>query len=364
MKIGMISPNIESEKAIANYSLNLVNNIKKTGIYIDLLDYPSGSFLSVFKVLKKVKPYDAIHIQHEYNLFGWYSLPFYVLYSLLGIFYKKKIVTTMHTILSEKEPLRGNFLKLFLRKRILYPTQNWLIGKVSDKVIVHADFFKTILVEEYKLSGKKIFVLPQGIIENKNLISKEKARKELGLSGKVYLIIGSFVPDHGSDIILKEANKIGKTILVVVNPNAVNDRNKKRISDWLSYNRKIVEQNKSEEYVRFDIKNIPNNLWWKYISAADIVLLPYRGGIGSGVVTDALSAGKPIVASNINFFVEMQKHFKFLRIAKEEKDYPSEIEKAMAPKNYSQMQSECKRYISEFGLSPLAKKYKLLYSSL
>lgn len=363
MKIIMIHPTIESEKAIANYSLKLIKSMNSVGLDVSSIQYTAGAPSTLLGQLSRIKKYDLIHIQHEYNLLGMYSLPFFYLFLYLGFFKKGKIVTTMHTILSKNEHLRGNFLKRFLRKYILYPFQNRLIRIVSDCTIVHSDFFKQILIKEYGFNPQKIAVLPQGI-ESVKLMSKAQARKSLNLTGNVFLLLGSFVPDHGANIIIEQADKIGKTVLVLVNPNAVNDRNKKRVSDWLEYNQNIVKKNKLEKFVRFDIRSAPYTLWWKYISAADIILLPYHGGIGSGVVTDAIAANKPVVASDILFFRDMENRFKFLRLAKDKKDYPRLIKETMKNKNYSFMQSECKRYISEFGLSPLSEKYKKLYLSL
>lgn len=363
MKSLMIHPTLESEKAIANYSFKLVDNMNNVGIDATSLTYIAGSPWSLFKKLDTIRNYEIVHLQHEYNLLGGYSIPFFVLLSYLGLFKKGKLVVTMHTVLSKHEKLKGSTLKRLLRKYILYPSQNWLIRRVSNCTIVHSDFFKQILVKEYGFNEKNIAVLPQGI-EPVKLISKSSARKELKLSGNIFLMLGSFVPDHGADIVLEQADKIGKTVLVLINPNAVNDRNKKRIADWIEYNQKIINENHFEKFVRLDIRSVPYGLWWKYISAADIILLPYRGGIGSGVVTDAIAAHKPIVASNIPFFREMKKNFHFLEIAKNKEDYSKLVKELLDKKKYSLMQSECSRYISEFGLGPLAKKYKKIYLSL
>ncbi|MEI7719311.1 MAG: glycosyltransferase family 4 protein [archaeon] len=359
----MIHPTLDSEKAIANYSLKLVDNMNKIGIDATSLTYTAGSPFSLFKRLGNIREYEIVHLQHEYNLLGSYSIPFFILLPYLGLLKKGKLVVTMHTVLSKNENLKGNILKRFLRKYILSPVQNRLIRIVSNCTIVHSEFFKKILVNEYGFNPSKIAVLPQGI-ESAKLMGKDKAKKMLNLKGNIYLLLGSFVPDHGADIIVEQADKIGKTVLIVVNPNAVNDRNKKRIGDWLNYNQELVKKNKLENFVRFDIKSVPYDLWWKYISAADIILLPYRGGIGSGVVTDAIAGHKPVVASDILFFREMEKRFKFLKLAKTKEDYPRLIKEVMKKKNYLSMQSECNKYISEFGLVPLAKKYKFLYESI
>ncbi len=141
MRIAMVYPSRESEKGISGYSATLVDNIKDSGAEIESMTYTAGSPSTLFKKFREFKNYDIIHIQHEYNLLGWYGLPFFLLYFLLSLS-GCKVVTTMHTVLSQKEKFKGNKLKTLLRK-ILYLTQNRVINWFSDIIVVHANFLKT-----------------------------------------------------------------------------------------------------------------------------------------------------------------------------------------------------------------------------
>jgi len=365
MKIAMVFPSRESEKAISGYSINLVKAFQKNKINVDAITYRAGSPTSFFKILSKLKKYNVIHIQHEYNLLGYYGLPSFFFYLYLGFLNRSKIITTMHTVLSQKEKFKDNFLKIFSRK-VLYFFQNRLINLVSDCIVVHANFFKKILEKEYRVLPKKIKVFPQGIMEKIKTIPKSKAKKELNLSGMVYLIIGNFVPDHGADIILKQADKIKATILIVTNSKAVNDRKQKRLDDYINYCKNYVKKKNLSKYVRFDICSINDEKpkWWNYFSASDLVLQPYRGGIGSGIFAHAIAAKKPIIASNIKFFKEISKNFGCLKIANKEEDYSKIIKEVIKPKNYKKMVKECERYLKENSWSAVSKKYKKLYESL
>ena len=109
---------------------------------------------SDLKKIPEILNFNVIHIQHEYNLLGNYGMPFFLLYFSL-FFSKVKVITTMHTVLSQKEKFTGNRIKLILRK-ILYITQNKVINWFSEKTIVHANFFKEILVKEYGFNPKKV----------------------------------------------------------------------------------------------------------------------------------------------------------------------------------------------------------------
>jgi len=179
--------------------------------------------------------------------------------------------------------------------------------------------------------------------------------------------VSPMIPDHGHDLIIKQADKIGKTILVVANPGSVKDRNSNRVRQYIQLNEKIVKDNKFQKLVRFDISEAitdKNPLWWKYFVASDLVLLPYRGGIGSGILAHAIAAKRPIIASNIKYFNEISKDFGCLKIAKNDFDYARVINEAMKPKNYKKMVEECERHLRENGLSIIGAKYRDLYSSL
>ena len=50
MKIAMISPNKESEKALSKISNSIIENLKKKSIKIDLVNYQAGSPISFLKI--------------------------------------------------------------------------------------------------------------------------------------------------------------------------------------------------------------------------------------------------------------------------------------------------------------------------
>ena len=358
--VAMIFPNYDSEKAINGYSQTLTDNIRKEKSEVTDITYTAGKPMSLFKQIFKIKSHDVVHIQHEYNLLGKFGIPFFMLYTML-FFSKCKVVTTMHTVLSCDENFRGSKLKTFLRK-LLYRFQNRIIKNTSDKVIVHAQFFKDILIEEYGFDDKKIKVIPQAILEDVPMMDKGKAKKKFGLKGPVYLIIGSFVPDHGADMIIKRAAGIDGTILVVANPTAVNDRNETRIDSFLEENVQYVKDNNIKN-VRFDIAPITDQSpdWWPYFSAADLVLLPYRGGIGSGIFAHSMAARTPVVASDIKFFNEIASKYTCLKVAYND-EYVEMINDAMSGLHVMEM--SCERYRQKFGMFRVAKLYADLYFSL
>ncbi len=339
-----------------------MKSIKKLGLEVDLVTYTARSPKSFIKILGKLKKYDVIHLIHEYGVLGYYGLPFFFLLPLIRLL-NKKVVITVETALSLKQKFSGSFLKTFLRK-MLYILQNRLIDYTSDAIIVHEHFFKDILVKEYNFPSDKINIISQGLREGVNLIDKNKAKKELNLFGAVYLIIGNLTSDSGADLVLKQADKIGKTIVFATNPKAANTGNQNKVEEFIKLNKQIVKQNNFEKFVRFDLRELPNELWWKYFSAADLILQAYRGGIRSGVFSDAMISKTPVVASNVPFFKEMAQKYGSLISVEDIEDFPIAIKRAMKPENYRKMVKECERYIKENSYSQISKKYQELYSSL
>jgi len=361
MKVALILPSRKLEKAISSYAMEITKSIKNQGLNIENVFYEAGSVKSFFKIIPRLN-HDVIHLFHEYNLLGNFGLPFFLIYPIL--FLKKgALVTTMSTVLSQKEKFKGSFLKNFLRK-YLYFFQNRLINWTSDSVIVTMKSHKDILVNEYGFDQDKIKIFTSGGPTEFKVTEKEKAKKELKLSGDVYLIIGNLVPDHGIHLILKQAKKIKGTILIVGNLSPINDRNEQRIQDYLKYLKNYVKENNIKN-VRFDILNITdeNPLWYKYFSASDIVLQAYRKNIGSGIFLHCVATKTPIVANDTEFFREIKKKFDCLNLVKDG-DYAKVIKKVMKPNNYKKMIKGCENYLKENSWDKLGKRYKELYEFL
>ena len=92
------------------------------------------------------------------------------------------------------------------------------------------------------------------------------------------MLIVNLTSDSCADLILRQADKIEKSISFVTNPKGANTRNRKRVEEYINFNKEIVKKNNFDKFVRFDLREIPDDLWWKYFSAADLIVQAYRGG--------------------------------------------------------------------------------------
>lgn len=362
MKVAIVYPTTESEIAMSNYSLDLIEALKKSEIEVVKGEYVFHKPLSLFKILPHLTECDLIHIQHEYNILGWKGLPFFPLLLYLKLFFKGKVILTMHNVPSRELKLEETKFKRLLR-RTFYLIQNKWIKYFSDYIIVHCHYFKKILINEYGFNEEKVNVIPQAIKQGIKSVGRKFARKYLNLSGKIYLIIGTFVPDHGAGDVVKQADKIDGTVLIVTNVSSAYKRNDRRVLNYLDYVKSLAKNPKIKKKVRFDLKEVPFDLWWKYFLVSDLVLLPYKEGLASGIFSDAIAMKIPMVGSDIAYFREFSEKYGIIELAKNG-DFASAIDKAMKKENYKNMKNKIKDYLKEFGVNSVGKKYKPIYENL
>jgi len=294
MNTVMLYPN-EKEKAIYNYSKDLLKETKVEGI-----TYKRSLFFFPIPF-----GYKKIHLQHEYNLLGGYGIPFLLLLPFMWLF-SKKFIITMHTVPTLKgevynfcgETYRKN--KFGFIRTTFYKIANFIIKHTAKNIIVHSQVFKDILIEEYGFKEERIFVIRHGVKEVPKF-DKEKIKKELGLKGKVYLIIGTFHPDHQPHLAIEKVNELDGTLLIVWNSNKG-----KRIVDY--YN-KCMKNGIPKNVKVIDLAKEHKDKWWEFFYASEKVILNYIDGIGSGVFQDAMATRTPVICSNTEYFREMLKDF-------------------------------------------------------
>ena len=144
MKIAMY---VNDKGGLKTYSKFLVDAMKKNKIDAEI----TNNF-------KEKAP--IYHIQFESSLFHPFGLGLVPSLILLNI-KRKKIILTMHTVLSKKDIYaRNSFVKTI--KKIILPIGNKLICMNCDKIIVHRNLLKNVLVKEYNINPKKIEVIAHG----------------------------------------------------------------------------------------------------------------------------------------------------------------------------------------------------------
>lgn len=236
------------------------------------------SYRNIENILRDLKP----DITHFTELYPYTS--FFV--RLHNIDKKFPVVCTFHSTFKSFlfSPFQYGLFKSIifsiaeLSKRLINP----------KKIVVHTRNDKSTLIER-GIDPNRIVVIPHGAYSFfKKFYKRNKENSKS--DNRVVLYFGYIQENKGLEYLLKAMEIIRDSIpdvkLIIAGE-----------GDLTRYSNLIEKLNKSLEiYNDF----IPNNLVAKLFSHADIVVLPYTYHKGySGVLTIALSFGKPVIVTNV-----------------------------------------------------------------
>lgn len=134
--------------------------------------------------------------------------------------------------------------------------------------------------------------LPIFDVFNSGRYSRETARRELGVEGKVLLFFGYIRPYKGLGVLLEafaETLRDGPATLFIVG-----EFYEKREH----YDSMIIELGIAD-HIRVVDEYVPNEAVEKYFRACDVVVLPYLSATQSGIVQVAYSFDKPVIVTGV-----------------------------------------------------------------
>ena len=245
-------------------------------------------FLSLLPRIIRIRknfPFDAIDVHIAYPE-GFGAV-------LLAKLFRKPVTVTVrgHDI--------NDFPKSYVkRKMITYALRN------ANKVIAVCNDLKwnavTLGVPEGKIS-----VIPNGVDVSKfHPIDKEKARKELGLplDQNIILSVGHLQElkgfHHLIDAVSLIKEEIGNILLVIVGGEQHGDKN------FRPQLEKQIEHLKLHDHVRLVGAKLHHELF-EWYSAADLFCLASSSEGWPNVIFEALSCGKPVVATSVGGIPEI-----------------------------------------------------------
>jgi len=235
---------------------------------------------------------DIFHIQWE-NSIALFDR------TLLNLYYKlfgKKLVFTVHNVYREARDGTATPLR-WLSLKVMY--------HLMDRIIVHTPKMKEELCSLFRISPKKVIIIPHGInnrVQKKGII-QEDARQKLGIvpASHVVLFFGQIDEYKGVETLIAAAallvQKDPSIILIVAGK-------PKRQSDYVLKLKTQVGKSLPEKNVMLRLQFIPDDEVETYFSAADCVVLPYKRIFQSGVLFLAYRFGVPIIATDVGSFSE------------------------------------------------------------
>lgn len=303
---------------IADYTEQLVDALKKQAhdvevvrIPSDLLSDGSVGIFSKFKIIGRFfsgyEKCDVSHIQHEFGLFGFklYERILLTIYAVKKTSGGAKFVT-LHTVCAPDGGFGGG-MRGFVRRFFYRNLWVWFYRKLSKLcfVIVHTEKSRNDFI---KFGGdpKKVIIVPHGVSDLDAQINDYSSDNKLSLgyksTDKLISVFGFVSWYKGVDLAVDAIKVLPENFKLAVvgglHPKEKEDStfaSVVKVASEIGANRVRVTG-----YLEINEMN-------RYLSATDIVIAPYRevGLSASGALTFGLRSGKPVIATEIDAFVNV-----------------------------------------------------------
>lgn len=295
--ISMISASYE--KKVGEYEL-WANDVTKVNKFI--ANIWSNSFLGIIKLIYKLKKFQYINLQHEFNVWGAKGLITFP----LTIFFlrKKKITITLHTVIDFNK-IDYNFIDNFRLKPkilLLYKFYFYLFffftTKFSKNIIVHTKDQKKILKKIYKFKGNIIINYIGVNYIGVNYIGIKNFKREKNLRFYDIIIFGYISPRKGISELINVLENVNVTLKILIAGGV-----QEKYNDYYIKILEKINQSKHSYKVRANIKD------------KEICSLHFQSNValyghsqllgGSGPLSAAISCNNKIIAPNKGIFKEI-----------------------------------------------------------
>jgi glycosyltransferase involved in cell wall biosynthesis len=249
--------------------------------------------LSWFNPLSWVQA--GFRVQSPALILQWWSLPLspvLLTVAMVARLRGKRVVTTLHNI----TPHSG--------RSWLYRLATRMILMLSHGAIVHSERNAEQLTAELRQDKDSVWVLPMGAADYRQGRSIEPAtsriRLQLPTDRPILLMFGALRDYKGLDVALEAMQSViestPKALLLVAG------------QPWRAeeHYRNQVRSMGLEQHVRLDLAFVPDDKIHDYLSAADLLLLPYKHfDAQSAVGVYALPYGIPLIVSDCGSLPEL-----------------------------------------------------------
>lgn len=251
-------------------------------------DLVNGSDRSAAAAVDVINGFDVAIVQHEYGIYGGPDGR-----DLVPLLYALRVPTivVLHTVLAQPTARQRSIL-------------NDVID-VASAVVTMTQTARTRLLDIYGASPEKVCVIPHGSADNRVAMApREESHPPMALTWGL-LGPGKGI-EHAIDAVALLRDR-GRPVAYTV---AGQTHPRVRARDGEAY-RSLLGARASAlgvaDLVRFDAQFLPAGVLGKLIGAADVVLLPYDSleQVTSGVLIEAVTAGKPVISTAFPHAVEV-----------------------------------------------------------
>lgn len=246
--------------------------------------HPGGDPAAVAAVLDT---YDVVVVQHEYGIFGGPDGQ-----DVLEVVTRLTVpvITVTHTVLSD-------------------PTLNQ--RRVLARLIDHSDAVVTMtrtaqdrLVAGWRVDPRRVSVIPHGAVDNRSAARRQDGRRP------VVLTWGLLSEGKGIEWALLALAELRDRVELPLYRVVGETHPRVRERDGEAYRERLVALTRDlglTESVEFDARYLSGPELREVVRHADVVLLPYDSAdqVTSGVLTEAVAAGKPVLSTRFPHAVEL-----------------------------------------------------------
>ena len=310
VRVTIVCPPGSGKSGIGEYFEQIAPHVPDELTYVTL---PHGEFnpytnnpLSYLRtaIAAATSDTDVIHVQHEYGLFGSFSLMSWLFFPVLYVFSQLRgipVIVTVHESLNQSH-ISG---RLRLLKRAYLLCLNMCLAITASRLVFLSDngaskFRASVPVKNYS-------VFPHGVTTTgKRDVSKRVARAELDYDEDDVIVaaVGYVARWKGSDLLVDLARR-RPDIEFLLAGGPPNDSQ-----------REYFERIRRDAPPNLTVTGrLPFDAFQAAFIAPDLVLLPYRrvehGGIinsvnQSGILNWCAAYAKPVVASDFRYFTKLK----------------------------------------------------------
>jgi glycosyltransferase involved in cell wall biosynthesis len=251
-------------------------------------DLMNGSGRSAAATVDVLNGFDVAIVQHEYGIYG--GPDGQDLVPLLNALRVPSIVV-LHTVLAQPTARQRAILEGVI--------------DAASAVVTMTRTARTRLLDIYGTDPGKISVIPHGSVDNRVAVAPRGANHQ-----PTALTWGLIGPGKGIEhaidavaLLRDRGLRVGYTVAGETHPRV-------RARDGEAYRDTLVARASAHgvaDLVHFDARFLPAPALGGLIAGADVVLLPYdsREQVTSGVLIEAITAGKPVVSTAFPHAVEV-----------------------------------------------------------
>lgn len=304
-RVAVVSTFPPTECGIATFSQSLTNALNDEGYDAsvirlmrqdsspspDVVVHEHFSKQDLSDTQRALNGFDSVIFQHEFGIFNGYDGE-----EILEMMEALEIpsVAVLHTVLTQPTPHQRHVLNLVIER--------------ADAVVTMTESGRQKLVNGYSVNPKTLHVIAHGARPSSR--TAHPSHRTVTNARPRILTWGLIGPGKGIEWMI---DALGELKTVGLNPEYViagQTHPQVKIQQGESYRSSLIrriQEHRLENDVHFIDRYLSSHDLEKLIATADIVVLPYDSveQVTSGVLVEAVVAGKPIIATNFPHAEEM-----------------------------------------------------------